>query len=185
MDNNPFAPPVAIVADVVQSDLENEATPFFAVSVLKLFVLSVCTFGLYKVYWFYKNWRLIKEHEQSDIRPVARAILSVFFCYQCFKRIRDFDAPASIDGPIAPGRLAAGLIITTLLQILPDPFWPASIFSVVFLIPAQIRVNQINSATRPNHHPNRHFSIWNWVVIVLGLVWLLLIIIGFSISRGR
>ena len=185
MNTNPFAPPVAIVADVRTFDLESEPTPFFVVSVLKLFVLSVCTFGLYEVYWFYKNWRLIKKRENSNIRPVARAIFSIFYCYQCLKRIRDFDTSAQIDGPLAAGRLATGWIVATLFQKLPEPFWLISLLAVVFLIPAQIHVNQINSIARPDHHPNRHFSLWNWVVVVCGSACLLLVTIGFAVSGGR
>ena len=64
---------------------------YFPVSPLKLIVLSVCTFGLYKFYWFYKNWCLIKERESSlsmqigfrdsGIMPFWRALFTVLYCY--------------------------------------------------------------------------------------------------------
>ncbi len=34
---------------------------FFTTSTLKLTLMSICTFGIYELYWFYKNWVLIKE----------------------------------------------------------------------------------------------------------------------------
>ena len=63
---------------VVPSD--PESAPFFAVSVPKLILLSTCTSGLYELFWFYKNWRLVREREDSDILPFWRAFFGFFFC---------------------------------------------------------------------------------------------------------
>ena len=30
--------------------------PFYCVSTMKLSILSFTTFGLYELFWFYKNW---------------------------------------------------------------------------------------------------------------------------------
>jgi len=32
---------------------------FFTPSTLKFVLMSVCTFGIYELYWFYKNWTLM------------------------------------------------------------------------------------------------------------------------------
>ena len=73
---------------------------FFPVSPLKLIVLSVCTFGFYEFYWFYRNWCLIKEREDSlsmrigfrslNMWPFWRALFSVLFCYSCFGNVLGF-----------------------------------------------------------------------------------------------
>ena len=62
---------------------------FFPVSSLKLVVMCIVTFGIYEVYWFYKNWKLIKQRTASDIMPFWRAFFAVLFCYSCFKRIEE------------------------------------------------------------------------------------------------
>jgi hypothetical protein len=33
----------------------DDQAPYFAVSLLKLTVMSICTFGIYDLYWFHKN----------------------------------------------------------------------------------------------------------------------------------
>ena len=49
---------------------ETSGTPmYFAVSPLKLVVMSVCTMGGYELYWFYRNWVLVKNMENTDISP--------------------------------------------------------------------------------------------------------------------
>jgi hypothetical protein len=63
-------------------------TPFFAVSLLKLIVLSTCTFGLYKIYWFWRNWNRIRVTSESEITPSLRAFFTLLYCYPCFIRIK-------------------------------------------------------------------------------------------------
>jgi len=60
---------------------------YFPVSVAKLVVMSLVTFGLYEIFWFYKNWQLIKLREHSEIRPFWRAFFAIFYCYTLFKHI--------------------------------------------------------------------------------------------------
>jgi hypothetical protein len=50
---------------------------FFPVSPLKLVVMSTVTFGIYELYWFYQNWKLVKHRTRRDIMPFWRAFLRV------------------------------------------------------------------------------------------------------------
>jgi len=79
-EENIYAPPKA--------NLELDVVPFgpishvfYVVSKRKFCILYISTFGLYKVYWFYKNWELYKKETQTEIWPVARAIFPVFFIH--------------------------------------------------------------------------------------------------------
>ena len=63
-------------------------TPFFAVSLLKLAVLSTCTCGLYELYWFWRNWNRIRVNGEPEITPSLRAFFGIFYCYPCFIRIK-------------------------------------------------------------------------------------------------
>jgi hypothetical protein len=58
---------ITTIGETVSSAAGDSQAPYFAVSLLKLTVMSVCTFGIYELYWFYKNWRLIMEREKIDI----------------------------------------------------------------------------------------------------------------------
>lgn len=152
--------------------------PFFAVSLLKIVVLSICTLGLYELYWFYRNWQLIKDREATDISPFWRAFLAVFYCYQCFSRIRDFGAANGIRPGISAGVLAAGWIITELAGILPDPYWLSGFFAIVFLLPVQAYANRVNKVAAPQHDPNSRFTPWNWVAVVVGGLLFALMVVG-------
>ena len=61
--------------------MNEESQPmFFPVSRLKLLVMSLVTFGLYEVFWFYKNWQLFKAATVRDISPFWRTVFSGVFC---------------------------------------------------------------------------------------------------------
>ena len=155
------------------------ATPlYFAVSPLKLIVMSVCTLGLYEVYWFYKNWRLIKEREKLAIRPFWRALFAVFFCHSCFRNIQTTAQSLSLKRSIAVGPLAAGWIILTVLWRLPDPYWLVTYFAVLFLVPVQTLVNDVNEAVVPGYKENRRFTAWNIATVVFGGILFVLVLIG-------
>ena len=87
------------------------APTYFAVSPLKLLVMSTCTLGLYEIYWYYKHWCSVKEREKSDIAPLGRAFFAFIFCYSLFKRIQATGQSHNIPRTIAPGPLAAGFIL--------------------------------------------------------------------------
>lgn len=152
--------------------------PFFAVSLFKLAIMSVCTAGLYEVYWYYRQWKRIKDREGSHILPAWRAAFAFFFCYQCFAKIRDYGQGAGLPMRWPTGLLAAGWIVTTMLWRLPDPFWWASSLAVLFILPAQAEANRVNAHACPGHATNARLSAWNWLVVVLGGSFTLLALIG-------
>jgi hypothetical protein len=182
-ERNPYAPPTAAVADIDNASTSTVAVdaPFFAVTLFKYVLMFVCTFGLYQIYWFYKNWQLIKEREGFAgirISPLPRGIFSVFFCYQCFAKIRDYEHPAVQPRRLLAGPLAAGWIILSLLWRLPDPWWWPSTVSFLFILPVQRRVNQINAEVAPEQDRNGRLTWLNWIGVGVGSLLLLLILIG-------
>ncbi len=170
MSINPYAPPTAVVADVLLSNPERRTiSPFFAVSLSKLTVMSLCTFGFYQLFWFYQHWRHIRNREGSRLLPALRAIFCLLFCYACFARIRDHPS----DEPPSSGRLSALTLtvawtVTSLLSRLPAPFLLVGFAAVVFLLPVQARANRINAEVAPAHDPNTSFGVLNWITIVVG-----------------
>jgi len=181
MSDNPYAASNAMQTEF-QSPATHDTAPFFAVSQLKLLVLSLCTLGFYEVVWFYRNWKLIKERDGSDIKPVLRAVFAILFCYQCFARMRETGDRNGIGSAPAIGALTAGWIIASLAWKLPEPYNLISLCAVFFLLPMQAYANRINAAVAPMADTNSRFSAWNWVVVVLGGIVLVLGIIGSFIS---
>lgn len=180
-ERNPYAPPTTDVSPVQSEAIAATPVepPFFATSLLKLSVMSVFTLGLYELYWFYKNWQLIKRRERLNIMPFWRAFFAVFFCYPCFSHIRKYDHSSVTPGTLAAGPLAVGWIVLNLSWRLPDPFWLITFFAFLFILPIQQRANEINNAVAPGHDPNSRFTWQNWVGIAIGSVILALDVIGF------
>jgi len=142
--------------------------PFFAVPVWKLALMSFVTFGLYEIFWFYRNWQRVRVREQVQIRPFLRAFFGFFYCHACFERIAKFGQARDIT-PSPPITLLTVLwIAATISWRLPDPFWLISLLSFVFLLPMQAYANRINAQEAPDHDRNGRLTAWNWVGIVIG-----------------
>lgn len=152
--------------------------PFFAVSLTKLAIMNIFTLNLYEVYWFYRNWHLVKSRQKSKIHPALRSIFALFFCYQLFSYIRKYGSDKNLNATLRAGPLATGFIITTLLCMLPDPYWLISYLSILFLLPVQAYANKINVQVNPEHESNSKIKGWNWLAIILGGPMLILVMIG-------
>ena len=148
---------------------QDEEPYFFPVSGLKLVVMSTVTFGLYEIYWFYRNWKFVQKRlGRDDIMPFWRAFFAFFFCYSLFRTVNDSAASQGVPSTTSPALLTLAWIGLTLCWRLPDPFWLVAVFAVLALLPIQRVVNDLNAYLAPNHKPNARFSAWNIVGIVLG-----------------
>ena len=175
MSTNPYAPPKAVVADVVPA--EHVGLPFFAVSKKKLVIMSIATATLYQLVWFYSNWRQIQRRGEIAA-PFMRTLFAPFFCYALFRRVRRYrkELPS---GRLRAGLLALGWLATTLGSVFLSLFYDegvrssaialyfTSLFlghaSVLFMLPVQNAVETINLAEAPDHDRNDRFTVWNWI----------------------
>ncbi|OWQ90324.1 hypothetical protein CDN99_13225 [Roseateles aquatilis] len=170
-----FAPPQAHVAPVALD--QAQARPmWFSVSPVKLLVMCTVTLQFYTVYWFYKQWNLVRLRERSSIIPVARAVFSFFFVWGLFKRVRDSEGAAGAS--LNAGGLAIGWIVASLMWKAPTPGWWLAMIAPLFLLPAQIAMNAVNATVSPGNARNDRFSVLNWIAIVVGSLFILMALIG-------
>lgn len=162
----------------VTTPAEASEAPYFAVSASKLAVMSVCTLGFYELYWFYKNWQLIKLRERTNIMPFWRAFFAIFFCYQCFSRIVNSARDAGVKTAVSAGAAAVAWIVVTLAWRLPDPYWLMSAFAFVPILYVQSVANELNESAAPHADRNSSYSVWNIVGIIFGGLMLVLVVIG-------
>src|SRR6266487_5947119 len=87
--------------------------PSYSVSCTKLAVMSVCTFGLYLLHWFYKQWeKVIDQPEPKGFvslnkpRPYLRAVFSVIFCYPLFRRVKKVSRELQLSSTFFPAPTA-------------------------------------------------------------------------------
>ncbi|MFC1552334.1 hypothetical protein ACFL6P_07175 [Candidatus Latescibacterota bacterium] len=151
---------------------------FFTTSTLKLTLMSICTLGIYELYWFYKNWALIKERTGQGIMPFWRAAFAPLWAYSCFEHIKTSAGENNIQESLSIGPLAVVYIILIASVQLPDPLWLISSFSFAPIIITNNVAVKVNNTLITNFKNNKEFSGWNWVVLVLGGLLELMIIIG-------
>ena len=147
------------VDDVTSSD-----PSYFPVSPRKFVALSVLTWGLYEIYWFYKNWHFIRERDQSQILPWARALFAPLWYAALIGDLRKHVNDSSISVPSTVGLAAVYFLMSVTLR-LPDPFWLLAFLTFAPILPL---VHSINALNRTSEHYGRN-SIWKARHSVLAL----------------
>jgi len=172
---NPYEPPKSVVLkDVARTD----SPIFFTTSTLKFVVMSICTFGLYELYWFYKNWVLIEAKTGKNIMPFWRAFFAPFWAYSCFKHVKTSANENQVSETLSTGLLAAMYFIAVGISLAPDPYWLVGFFGFVFIIPVNSVAVDCNRKLIPEYENNEAFTGWNWFGVVIGGLFLVLSLVG-------
>ncbi len=153
--------------------------PFFAVSLKKLAVMAFFTWGFYEIYWFYKNWKFLKEKHDFKVSPLARGIFGPLFCYSLFRIIRDYSDQHRVGSGIKAGALATCYVLMMVTYKLPSPFDLISSFSFIPLLTVQKAINDLGQRLSPQVHADSRFNGWNIFGIVAGSLLWVLVISGF------
>jgi hypothetical protein len=177
MATNPYAAPKANLETAAPTDEDGEPA-FFPVSVLKLALMSLCTLGLYELYWGYKNWKCANRLFRKDYSAAIRAFFLAFTSFGLFKHINEYSTSKGVPLPGGSSGMATLFLILSLTWRLPDPYWLIAWFAIVPLLVVQNVVNQVNAIVAPDADRNSRFSAWNIVAVVLGGALLVLAVIG-------
>ena len=151
---------------------------FFSISAGKLAILSICSFGIYEIYWFYKNWRLERKRTHEAIMPFWRALFGVLFCYSLFRRIRDYAITIKLVPNFNAGWRAAFFILLSILWRLPDPFWLISTLTFLPLLGVQKQANLINKKVVPDIKEKSSLSGGEGAIIGIGVIFWIFILLG-------
>jgi len=133
----PIPPPIPLP---IRPQLAPEPA-YHHVSLLKFIIYSICSLGFYDIYWFYKNWRYVRDRDGSGIRPFWRAIFSPIWCFHLAKDVAGThgNANAALIGLVPIAYLA--ILVTNRL---PEPYDWIALAAFVPLIYPVILINQIN-----------------------------------------
>ena len=162
---------------------------YYVVSPTKFMLLSVLTLTLYFVYWFYRNWKLIKDADNDDTWPPLRGFFYIFFTHSLFSDVqRNLDAEGRSFG-WNPMVLATVFVVLTVAlnigdRVLPLETMPVLAMSLPFvgtfvvsvlLLQAQKAINF--AANDVGGSANARLTAVNWVWMLLGgAIWLLALI---------
>ena len=159
-------------------DFVFEVPLFFNTSKAKLIVMSLCTFGIYEIYWFYKNWKFLKEEEGLNISVGGRTFFALIYCYSLFKKVREYAEKNGLSTNYSPGLLTLVFIVLNLACRAPHPVWMVTNLAVLALLPCQGAINKLNEKLRPGSPVNNRYGGWNIAGIVFGAILWLLIFVG-------
>jgi hypothetical protein len=133
---------------------------WFAVGPTKLVVMSVVTLGFYQIYWFYQQWRRVRD-AGDDVWPLPRSLFGVIFGYSLFERVvqsaRALAAPAA-----SASGLAVAYIFLCLSSQLPLPYGLLALLSALPLAAVQRVANAVAERDFPDADPNRRLTAANW-----------------------
>jgi hypothetical protein len=155
---------------------------FFSVGLAKLAIMSLVTFGLYELFWSYRNWKCARKLTGESLNAPIRAFFYPVTSYFLFRRIEDCGLKYRILMPMNTGTLAFVFFLLSASWRLPDPIWLASNFSFVPLLAIQSAVNEINARVAPGADPNRRLGAWNIVAILVGGAMLCLVVAGLFVE---
>ena len=181
MNESIYAPPQADIEVREYADGE-----YYVVAPGKFLALTILTMGLYLVYWFYRQWRTVKDRDQSDIWPVPRGLFYIFFTHSLYADINERLRSNGISYEWSPGTSATIVVILTLLsnilsrlsgENIGPPMTDILSIAIVpvlayFALPAQKAANAASGDA--NGSSNANFTGANWVWMILGgLIWAL------------
>jgi hypothetical protein len=142
--------------------------PFHCVSVAKFTILSLGTLGLYEVFWFYKNWVLVRTRTGRDISPFWRAVFSALFCYSFANTVNSTAALVNLTRKTTPAAIAVVYIALLALERLPDPYWLICFLSFVPLVPITLQIRAIHEAMRPGFDSAVGWGRGSYAALALG-----------------
>ncbi len=178
-----------------ESGESESSLEYFPVSEGKLMTLYILSFGLYGVYWFYKNWKLQQPMMDKKIFPLMRAIFSIFFTHSLFHRIdrsaEHLENKHRFNANVLATFFVAAVLVGNLLDRVPMGASMMEILSsntliivslgiflisVYPLVTVQATINRLNDDMLG--YLNHKYSIWNYLLIVTGAALWILVILG-------
>jgi hypothetical protein len=136
---------------------------YFPVSKLKFIAMAVLTFGIYEIYWFYRNWAFVRDRDSVRIRPFWRAVFGPLWLHALIGDINQARGEGGIPKGQAIG-LFVGYIVISGLWRLPDPYWLVSCLSFLPLLPVLWQIAFLNRDCPQALHGNSTWGPRHWVL---------------------
>ncbi|MEL7537761.1 MAG: hypothetical protein AAFZ58_13195 [Pseudomonadota bacterium] len=187
MSENIYAPPES---DVDFEAAASDGVQFYVVSVRKFLLLAIMTMNLYVVYWFWRNWRDVRDSTGDDLWPIPRAIFYIFFTHSLFGLVDDKVKEKDASFTWSHRSIATLVVVLTVISSVasnavgPETggFW-VSLVSIamapivaVLLSKAQAVINMASGD--PTGSSNSSLTVANWLWMVIGLLFWLLSLFG-------
>jgi hypothetical protein len=150
------------------------------VPAFKVFIMCVCTLGLYLIPWVYRNWKVYSALEGKDIWPVARTIFWPFISFPLFKSIYKSTGMAALFFvlvwlPVIIPQIFLRVYVTNmhaLLFIMTNLTWLMLAQVVYFSFILTMIQLKVNSQSDASHDVKKctGFGPGAWVAMIIGVL---------------
>ncbi len=141
----------------------------------KFILLSVITFGIYELVWFYRNWKILKNEQNLKITPLLRTIFSTIFAWSFASYLKKFLNEKNIAFNYSPILIWASYFVFRILWKLPDPYSLLSYLTFISMIPLVKSMNTYWISQEQNLSPKK-FSWWQIILIIIWIIMFMLIV---------
>ena len=167
---------------------ESAELNLYVMSKTKLAIMCVATFGIYDIYWFYKNWKAVQAIDPKVKHPFWRAFFAIFYCYSFFKLVQNRAADAKYPKNVYADLLAPIYIVLLLVgnfwgratitnQWLDLALFVITTLGFVPLLFVQDAINYLDSKDA-TAKVKTTFSTFALIVAILGSLTMLLAFVG-------
>jgi hypothetical protein len=174
---NPYAPPRALddAHPHASAEAAAELSPYYTIPPVKMVLLSLASFGLFDIYWFYQQWKAVRARTGEDVSPFWRTMFSILFVNRLFGHVRSDSASAGVPALMSTGMLSAIFIIANLISRFETtktlgPVWLIGYAATVPMVIIQQEINQYHAVVTPNFNRNARWSFGNVITVLLGAI---------------
>lgn len=186
MSENLYAPPATPVVDTERAAAAG--TEFFVTGTTKLVLLYFATLGMYPLFWFYMHWARYRRFRRQNLWPAARALFAIFFTHQLTGEIDDRLRRDGKRHAWSPGGNATAFVVLSIVSAIASRIpegvsKTADVLPFLLLAPIAWCLVNIQRAANlacghPQGEPNRGLTWANWIWLVAGAIFWLLILAG-------
>ncbi|MFB3881671.1 MAG: DUF4234 domain-containing protein [Armatimonadota bacterium] len=176
-------------ASLNAADWAPRAAYSYVQPVWHLVLLSIATFGVYPVYWFYKSWQQVGEYTGKAMSPGWRTvglfvpILGLVFIYDLLTDVSHMLTAKAMKATVNPGWVLGMLIAGAVCWRLPDPLWLLGQLAVLPLAIVQSDMNRLWGASIPDKPIRSRLSPAEIAVLVLGGILMVLVLLGLALPE--
>jgi hypothetical protein len=138
-----------------------------------LVLLSVSTLGLYEVYWFWRNWRDLRDKAGMDLSPAWRTVglflpvVNVAMVYHQLRLVSDTAASRGLTPTYSPLAVTMAFFALALAGNL-TLLWMVSLLNVLPLVPVQQTLNRLWQLEHPDAPLRERFAPHELAAMVAG-----------------
>jgi len=151
---------------------------YFTVGAVKLSLMSITTGGIYELYWFYRNWLIIRDCGHDAISPFWRAFFAPLWTFSMGSRLKQEGFERNVPLTLPAPALGVIYLLLNMAWRLPGAFWFVSLLTFVPILPFEFAARRLNGGGLLSVPTFGRFSGWNIAWLAIGSILLGLVVVG-------